>query len=138
MVRKVELTISNDLNEAGLLAAKLFMNLRDPERDGHYTTTYWFEDETEINVTNFNQEPDEDDPDDEYNCTLDYEIVVKKDNEFSVVFIGVYRGGEWRAFQQEPSTGEENFKLWMKEPHKVESVFSTGPVFNTGEIDERS
>lgn len=86
----------------------MFERVRDDQRTGYYETTYWFEDDTPLQVLNFNVEPgdEEGDPD-----TYDH-VISLSNRQFSIEMIGMY-SGEWRYDLEEYSHPAE-FLRWLE------------------------
>ena len=89
------------------------------ERAGLYETTYWFDDDSYLQVINFDEVPAEEEGE---ASTLDHTIHLQHPS-FDVQVIGFY-SNEW-SFQVEEVECPELFLRWHAERHPVVRVSGT-------------
>lgn len=89
------------------------------DRAGMYETTYWFDDDSHLQVINFDAVPAEEEGEED---TLDHTLQLQGPS-FDVLVIGFY-SGDW-SFQLEEVTRPELFLRWHSERHPVVRVSGT-------------
>ena len=107
--------------EARLLEAfvALVESVLVQERIGYYETTYWFDDETPLQVIEFNVERAEEEGETD---TYDYSFQLQNDR-FDISMIGFF-SGEW-SYQLEPYQNPDQFLAWLGEHHVVVRMSGT-------------
>lgn len=122
---KPEDCITEDEEEVGGLFASFFINVRSPERDGYHQTSYFFDDDAELTVLNFNTESDDEHPHNPELDTMNHQIIISKRTLFRIETLGILREGKWGTFIDQKQEGENEFRQWLKEDHQVTSVAGT-------------
>ncbi|MAT49665.1 MAG: hypothetical protein CMK32_00565 [Porticoccaceae bacterium] len=86
----------------------MFERVCDDERTGYYETTYWFEDDTPLQVLNYNVEPgDEEGAPDTYDHTISL-----RNGQFSIEMIGMFSGA-W-SYELEKYSNPTEFLRWLE------------------------